>query len=396
MKEDRINFLNIKITKDKKLLLIYYKSFLFIIFMLFIIINYIYYFIIKTNLNNFNDILLDKINQTYEYNGSININEIESTIPNGRIWNKNKDKKNEINIGIQLDPNYILRAMMTLASIMDSQNNKTKLRFHLAVVLSFNAKDMLKIYSLRSKIRDDVEFNFYNAKRVETDLKDLNTKGPGAVAKLLLPELLPDDIDKLIIFDTGDLLVLRDLYKMYNWNMSEYLYLGVPGRKVGHYALFTQKIFDVYINTGSILVNVKKVRSEKIYQKCVLHKDLYRSPTGDQDLLNDIAFGKISYLPMKFGMRAPYKTDKDSDIPLFDNPFYHTIKKYAKIKFRFIPKNITQINQLGNNPIVIHQFNGKWMKGKGLTVYRRLAQYYIKLAGIWEEMCKKLPGYCIK
>jgi len=364
--------------------------------MLFNIIYNLYYFLLKVNLNFFNYILLNKINQIYEINGYVNINKIESIIPNGRIWKENQDKKNEINIGIQLDPNYILRAMMTLASIMDSQYPKTKLRFHLAVVLSFNAKDMLKIYSLRNKIRDDVEFNFYNAKKVENDLKDLNTKGPGAVAKLLLPELLPDDIDKLIIFDTGDLLVLRDLYKMYNWNMTDYLYLGVPGRKVGHYALFTKKIFDVYINTGSILVNVKKVKSEKIYKKCVINKDLYRSPTGDQDLLNDIAFGKIGYLPMKFGMRAPYKNDKDSDKPLFDNPFYHTIKKYFKINFRFIPKNINKITQLGNNPIVIHQFNGKWMNGKGLTVYRRLAQYYIKLAGIWEDMCKKHPGYCIK
>ena len=62
---------------------------------------------------------------------------------------------------------------------------------------------------------------------------------------------------------------------------------------------------------------------------------------------------------MKFGMRAPYKNDKDSDIPLFDNPFYHTIKKYFKVNYRFIPENINKITQLGNNPIVIHQFNGK-------------------------------------
>ena len=295
-----------------------------------------------------------------------------------------------------MDPNYVLRVMMTLASIIDSQKSQRKLRFHLAVVLSFNAKDMLKIYSLRNKIRDDVEFNFYNAKRVETELKDLNTKGPGAVAKLLLPELLADDIDRLIIFDTGDLLVLRDLYKMYNWNIDDYLYLGIPGKKVGHYALITKKKFEVYINTGSMLVNVKKIKSEKIYEKCVKNKDAYRSAVGDQDLLNDVAFGKIGYLPMKFGIRAPYKNDKDSDKPLYNNPFYHTIKKYCKANFRFIPKNIKKINQLGNNPIVIHQFNGKWMNGKGLTVYRRIAQYYIRLAGIWDEMCKKLPGYCIK
>jgi hypothetical protein len=145
----------------------------------------------------YDNISLKKVNASYMLNEYVNINEIESKIPNGRKWGKYKDKQNEINIGIQLESNYVLRVMMTISSIMDSQKPKTKLRFHLAVVLSFSAKDMLKIYSLRRKIREDVEFNFYNAKRVETELKNLNTKGPGAVAKLLLPQLLPDNINRL-------------------------------------------------------------------------------------------------------------------------------------------------------------------------------------------------------
>lgn len=57
-------------------------------------------------------------------------------------------------------PNYVLTVMMTLASKMNSQKTEIKLRFHFAVVLPFNAKDMLKIYSLRNKIRDDAEFIF--------------------------------------------------------------------------------------------------------------------------------------------------------------------------------------------------------------------------------------------
>ena len=56
----------------------------------------------------------------------------------------------------------------------------------------------------------------------------------------------------------------------------------------------------------------------KVYEKCVKNKDAYRSAVGDQDLLNDVAFGKIGYLPMKFGIRAPYKNDKESDKPLFN------------------------------------------------------------------------------
>jgi len=201
------------------------------------------YNIYYTNLNITE--LLDKINKTFDNNGYVNINEIESKIPNGRNWTKSKNKINEINIGIQLDPNYVLRVMMTVASIMDSQKPNTKIRFHFAVVLNFKDLEMLKIYSLRDKIREDVEFNFYNAKRVESELKDLNTKGPRAVAKLLLPQLLLDDVEKLLVFDTGDLLVLRDLYKAYNWNMNGSLYVGVPGKRTGKYAKITIEVLGV-------------------------------------------------------------------------------------------------------------------------------------------------------
>ena len=347
--------------------------------------------------NNYNRIdFIKKIHYYYKLNKSVNINLIETMIYKGREWKINLNKSNEINIGFQLDPKYILRVMMTLASIMDSQKPEVILRFHFAVVLSFSVKDMLKIYSLRAKIRNDVEFNFYNAERVETDLKGLNTKGPGAVAKLLLPELLPDDIERLIIFDTGDLLVLRDLTKMYNWNMNDYLYLGIPGGNVGKTALISKKKYKKYINTGSILINVKKVKINNIYKKCVKHKDQYSNEIGDQDLLNDIAFGKVGYLPIKFGSRSPYRTDEDSDKVRYKIPHRRFISLYLKTNYTYIPKEYIKIIQLFYNPIVIHQFNGKWMNGLGMTVYRRIAQYYIRLAGIWDEMCNKLPNYCKK
>lgn len=373
----------------------------FIFFNCIIIINIILYynkgFLKEKNFTFFNYKLLSKkINETYKKKDYVNINEIESMIPGGRKWIKNKNNSNEINIGIQLDPNYVLRVMMTLGSIIDSQKNTTKLRFHLAVVLSFKVEDMLKIYSLRAKIRDDIEFNFYNAKRVEIELKNLNTKGPGAIAKLLLPELLPDDIERLLVFDAGDLLVLRDLSMMYNWNMGDYLYLGIPGGRIGKQALLKKKIFQTYINTGSILINVKKVKIEKIYKKCIQNKHKYKSAIGDQDLLNDIAFGKVGYLPMRFGICSPYRNDKDSDKPLLELPYQFYINAYLNNKYPYISKNPTKIIQVGYNPIVIHQWNGKWMSGLGLSIYRRLAQYYIRLSGIWNEMCQKLPGYCLK
>lgn len=362
-----------------------------------IILNFIILYkkkIKKGKSQNFDKILSHKIKKIYKLKKYVNINKIESSIPGGRKWKKIK-KDNEINIGFQLDPNYVARVMMTLASIIDSQNLKTKLRFHFAVVLSFNVESMLKIYSLRKRMRDDVEFNFYDAKKVETELKNLNTKGPGAVSKLLLPNLLPKDIDRLLVFDTGDLLVLKDLTKMYNLKMNNYLILGIKGGKVGKYAKVSKKIFLKFINTGSMLIDIKRYKKEEIYKKCAKHKNAYNDSNGDQDLLNDILNGKVGYLPRIFGFRSFFRDNNElNDVLSISN--FSKQSSNSKAKYLFKTNIYKEFILLGYNPVIIHQFKGKWMFGKGLTIYRRLAQYYIKMAGVWNEMCKKFPGYCYK
>lgn len=349
------------------------------------------YFKNKTELNNNNvkleDILSTHVNKIYYEKGSVNINEVEDNIYKINKNERENYKKKEINIGFQLDPNFILQAMITFASIMDSQKRDVKIRFHIAIVLNFTISDMIKIYSLRKKIRNDTEFNFYNASKVEKELDGLNTKGPGAVAKLLLPNLIPSNIKRLLILDTGDLIVLKDLTEQYNWDMKDNLYVGVPGGRRGKKSLITNKTLTSAINTGSFLVNVEKVKSENMYDKFVKYKSYYHSEVGDQDLLNDISYGKIGMYPIKFGRFSPFINDETLFIP-----------KYYKNKNlnEYLPQNITEYFKTGYTPNVIHQWNGKWVKGSGLTIFRRIAQYYILYAGIWEETCKKFPGYCFK
>ena len=350
---------------------------------------------------NFEKQLLKKIKQMFSKKGYVNINEIESKFPEGRPWIEN-NHNNTINIGFQLDPSYILQTMMTLASIIDSQKPTTKLRFHFAVVLGFNEENMFKIYSLREKIREDVEFIFYNAKKVETDFKGIHPKGPGAVAKTLLPHLLSDDIDRILIFDAGDVLVLRDLTEMYNWNFSNYLYLGTPDPRINSYGKISKKKLKIYINIGHFLINIKKVKSLNMYKKYLKYKNVYSNNIiADQELLNDVCNGKIGYLPIKYGLFPPFKSDNESDFNPYHNEYekhkmneYKLLKKHRK--FPFLPRNNDEFFKQSYNPVVIHQWNGKWVNGKGLTIYRRLAQYYIRYAGIWEEMCVTFPKYCYK
>ena len=341
--------------------------------------------------------LLKKVNDTYRKNEFVNINEIESTIPGGRPWIKGQNKTKEINIGTGIDSKYTLQAMMTFASVMDSQKKQTKLRIHIGVVDGFPVEKMIKIYTLRERIRNDVEFNFYNAKRVETELKGVHTKGNGVMAKLVLALLLPNDVERIIILDTGDVLVLRDLSEMYNWDMKNKTLCGVIDPSVMKYGRISKRKLDIYINGGNFLIDVTKFKKDEIYEKAVKNKNIYRpSFLAVQNFLNDVANGKIGYLPMKFGIFSPFSNDRQSDTPPYitDYNFFNK-SKYHEI-YPFLPKNREEMNLQAYNPVIIHSWNGKWAKGSGLTIYRRIAQYYIKYAGIWHEICEKRPGYCKK
>ena len=336
------------------------------------------------------------IKKVFNEKGYVNINEIESKLPSGRSWNKKKNTSNEINVGSSLDSGFILRTMITTASIMDSQKPDTKLRLHFAIAKNFNVKNMLKIYSLRTKIREDVEFNFYNAKRVEKELKGLSPKGPGICARLLLPQLVVDDVRRLIIIDNGDVLVLRDLSEMYNWKMGNNIYMGVPDQGIGKFGIYSNKSLNIYINGGNYLIDVKKVKEKNMYEKFRNYKNLYSSIFAEQDMISDIAYGQTGYLPIRFGLISPYFNDSQSDIPPFKT-FFQVIN-LSKIdnNYSYIPKNFYEYNLQAFNPVIAHHWNAKWMDGNGMSIYRRLAQYYIFLAGIWKETCKKYPDYCRK
>ena len=282
---------------------------------------------------------------------------------------------------------------MTIASIMDSQKIETKVRFHFGVVDGFSVESMLKIYLLRERIREDVEFNFYNAKKVETELKGIYPKGNAVCARLLLP----DDVERLIMFDTGDVLILRDLSEMYKWNMEEKIYVGVLDCGYKKYGKISGKSLDIYINVGNYLIDIKKVKSEKMYNQFVKYKNAYNNSfIADQDLLNDVAYGKIGYMPMKFGIISPFRTDNISDTPPYNTEYNFFGRGGYEEKYPFLPKNQNEMNLQAYNPVVIHQWNGKWTMGEGLSIYRRIAQNYLKISGIWKEACQKYPKLCIK
>ena len=361
-----------------------FLSILIIIAFLFIFSNYI----------NFFHKFEDEISKTYRNLNKVNINEIDNKI------NKKSDFfgdkiKSTINIGFTLDKNFILETMLTVASIMATQEKSTKIRFHFGVTNQFTSKKMIQIYKLRNKINNLTEFNFYYLKDSVIKMKNFHPKGEACPGKFELPMLLPDDVERLIIFDAGDLLVLRDLTELYNYNMSNYWVLGTPEPSIIKF-MITKYNKTKYVNIGSILLDVKKFKENNIWINFVNHRNLTIEGQPDQTLFNIIIpDDKKNYLPFKFGGFSLFFNDKKYESFIF---YDFGLKAWLNSNLsNYLPqKPLSIIEIILNlyNPVYIHQFFGKWENGEGLSIYRLLAKYFIDLAGINEDICKKKPGYC--
>ena len=224
----------------------------------------------------------------------------------------------------------------------------------------------------------------------------ISHKGPGLAAKLLLPQLLEDNVKRLIIIDSGDLLVLKDLSLMYNWNMSNNIYMGSPDNAAGIFGKISNKTLNVYINAGMYLIDVKKVKRKNMYNLFLKYKNVYGPPFAEQHMINDIAYGKIGYLPFEYGLVPIFSNDEDYIYG--KNKSVYTCFNLSIISkdTNFLPRTYEEFLHLVHNPVIVHSWNGKWSEGNGLNIYRKLCQYFINLTGLKEEIYAKFPGYCKK
>jgi hypothetical protein len=360
---------------------------------IFIFIIITIYIFINTNIFD-KKIFINKIQEKFFINGKVNLNEIENELfskesSNLEIYNS------LINIGFTLDPGYIFQTMLTLTNIMSTQYNTTKIIFHLGVINNFSAENMLKIYELRKKINNLTEFNFYYLRGAMEKMKNFHSKGEACPGKFELPELLPDNVDKLLIFDAGDVLVFRDLTELYNYNMEDSWALGTPEPQCIALVLNDYNITK-YLNIGSILLNVKELKKNNFWDTYTKNRNLKLLGAPDQTLFNILTpDNKKKYFPFRFGGICPFKNDNDFDKLIFND--MGIINWLTSELGNLMPENKkNQINYIVQlfNPVFIHQFSDKWKNGSGLSIYRNLVKYYIHLAGIWNELCKLEQGYC--
>ena len=252
---------------------------------------------------------------------------------------------------------------------------------------------MAKIIKLK-KINKNIEFIFYNAKQAEYDFGERGSKewrGVGNYAKILCPEIV-NSTDKILIIDSGDTLVQKDISEIFYYNLEDNYFSWILEDTAGSnikYDPFFSNIF--YPNSGVFLVNISLFRNDELYKKAYYFSKSYKTLVCPvQDILISVSIYKFKYLPLKYNSKIFFDNDKQLKNKINNT---HVILKWMKHQ-RFSPYKYTkeEILDAAYNPVINHFYHNKIQLGKmGCSSSTMQWIEYAKLTGLYKEIKSKYP-----
>lgn len=128
--------------------------------------------------------------------------------------------------------------------------------------------------------------------------------------RLILSEILPDHIDKVIYLD-GDTLVVDNLLDLWNTDISDYALGAVPDsftNKIEHYNRLRYPQSKGYFNAGVLLINLRYWREHHVVAKFwdYVKYNPRRLRCHDQDVLNVLFMDAKYELPFRYNMLNEY------------------------------------------------------------------------------------------
>ena len=284
-----------------------------------------------------------------------------------------------INVAFTIDNNYPIYTLLLIDSILQNNTSNSDYTFYI-VENNVTEKNKQKMKKHVTRQNQNIEFIHFDTESIDNGafyFTFSNRITPIAMARIMLPEILPKDVDKVLYLD-GDMLATTDIKPLYDTDLDNYLAVMCPNINIMTYPKF--KFNNGYFNSGLILMDVNKWRKEKTSQKLadyleknsedfIFHKT--KNPTAylypDQDLINIVLDKRIKTLDKRWNNQTLRQAVLEPDAV----GIYHYI---ASIKpWHFPPKRIYTQNAYFKN----------WEKSS-LSIYR----YYYAYQKVVKEYIK--------
>ena len=303
----------------------------------------------------------------------------------------NRNKFNHIHISMGTDENFVLLAMISLASILNNSSPDTFIHFHM-LLLNCPFENIKNFYNMKN-INKNVEFIFYNAKQAEYDFSrgKKEVRGMGDYTRVLIPEIV-NNTNRVIILDSGDLMANKDLSELYYFDIGDNYFVFSLEDIAGtfdRYTIFGRSNF--YPNSGVCLVNVRKFREDNLYQKAIYASFAYEElHCPYQDILLVISHFKFKYWPLNYNCPQFFESDEQLKEGKTDTVWINNFMKLQKnspLKY-----TTNEIIDAAKGPVINHLYHTKPYQNSANRKFMERFREYAKMTGVIDEIKKKYPN----
>ena len=265
------------------------------------------------------------------------------------------------------DNNYSKIMYASLNSLLETNKNNKNIKIYIIDnEISHEMKE--KINNLISMYKRQV--NYISCKKICNDLVKKNDFPISAYARLFIQDEI--DSDKVIYLDC-DTIVKEDLKSLWDIDLEDNYVGGV----IDPLPLYLKKaigmsIDDEYINSGVMLINLKKWREINFRKKTIdfIEKHNYDVVHHDQGIINGISKGYILYIHPKYNLMPEY--------------IYLNSDQLKKLYNQKNGYNQRQINEANDKPVIIHYirkfYNRPWFLECTHPYKNDFLQYYYNIS----------------
>ena len=222
-----------------------------------------------------------------------------------------------IHVAVVTDGHYVMALAAMLASLAERVNAARPLVLH---VLTDRVPEALWSRLVHSVPAERVWWNRLEVNSDELVRRGFSTRSYGHISpvtyvRLLLPELLPGNLDKVLYLD-ADLIVCDDIAPLWDTDIASVGLAAAGETDLTGKPLLADRLVDDYgalgmskdsrvFNVGVLLINLRYWREQRIAERCfgclrTLGTDLH---WYDQDALNIIINGEYRELPARWNAR---------------------------------------------------------------------------------------------
>ncbi len=273
---------------------------------------------------------------------------------------------NEIPIVFTFDRRIVLGAAVSIKSLIDAADESTSYQIHI-FHSDLSKADQKSFYEIIFGSRHEMFFHFIDKNIFAGIPKSTGSWTEIVYYRLIIPEILKQ-YDKVIYSDV-DVFFKADMSEVFSTDVSEYDFAAVRAERNSAqnicHKYFPENKNEYIYWSGFLLLNCKKMREEKFFDKCIKIAKAFvgRLKFFDLDTIN-LASQKILALPLSYvTLEGLYAFDKIEDS-----------KDYAYIKSVYSNDEMLFAK---NNPHIIHyagELGKPWQRPQMPAYYKKCAQ----------------------